>query len=337
MKLQKHQINLRSHLDVLGIAAALALSQPAAALAQAPPMDKATHDAHVAAGAMPGMPTTAPAGAATGAPAGAMSSDQVNALRAKTAKVQADLKQRQAGGAMAGMKDDTMPMGGGKMAMDMPMDKPMADPAMPPPAGGAMPGGTPPMAPGKPMMDDDKMPMGMMGDDMMGMPPAAAAPAMRSGLPGFPGASHLYHIGGTGFFLDHAEHIVLTVPQQAALNAAKEKALLDQASAQRDIDAGEQALWMLTAAGQPDLEQIEKQIRAVEKSRGEQRLAFIRAVGEAATLLTEPQRQALLGMTPRQAAPAAPMTMPPSAAPAAPAPAAPAAPAMPPAGGMGDM
>ena len=31
--------------------------------------------------------------------------------------------------------------------------------------------------------------------------------SMPSALPGFPGQSHLYHIGATGFFLDHPEHI----------------------------------------------------------------------------------------------------------------------------------
>src|SRR5581483_2029194 len=40
----------------------------------------------------------------------------------------------------------------------------------------------------------------------------------RSALPGFPGASHLYHIGATGFFLDRTDHIALSTDQQVALN-----------------------------------------------------------------------------------------------------------------------
>lgn len=85
---------------------------------------------------------------------------------------------------------------------------------------------------------------------------------------------------------------------------------------------------MLTAADQPDAAQIEAKIRALEKLRGDERLAFIRAVGEATKLLTNEQRQSLTGFTPP--APAAPMPAP-AAAPMA----APGA-AMPP-GGMPDM
>jgi hypothetical protein len=57
------------------------------------------------------------------------------------------------------------------------------------------------------------MDKGMMGgmDSMccmgaMGKAPGAGTPmAMPSALPGFPGASHLYHVGAGGFFLDYAD------------------------------------------------------------------------------------------------------------------------------------
>jgi hypothetical protein len=46
--------------------------------------------------------------------------------------------------------------------------------------------------------------------------------APQSALPGFPAASHIYHIGATGFFLDHAQHINLSAEQQVQLNKIKE-------------------------------------------------------------------------------------------------------------------
>lgn len=52
------------------------------------------------------------------------------------------------------------------------------------------------------------MGMGMMGGKGMGMMGGMSNNGMSgmqtpSALPGFPGASHIYHIGATGFFLDH--------------------------------------------------------------------------------------------------------------------------------------
>lgn len=120
----------------------------------------------------------------------------------------------------------------------------------------AMPAMTPSGAPGAmgmgdmggmPMNPQDNKPMpsagmggmmtGMMGmmNQMMGkgaMP--AASPGMPmsppatppSALPGFSGVSHSYHIGSTGFFLEHAQHIGLSTDQQAALTKLKEQALL---------------------------------------------------------------------------------------------------------------
>ena len=150
---------------------------------------------------------------------------------------------------------------------------------------------------------------GMMGmDDMMGMPPA---PAMSvSALPGFPGASHLYHIGADNFFLNHDQHITLSTEQRAALNQARERALLERTTADRQVAQAEQELWQLTAADQPDATKVDAKVREIEKLRGDQRLSFIRAVGEAAKVLTDEQRKVLLGQlapphqTPAAAAPA---------------------------------
>ena len=145
------------------------------------------------------------------------------------------------------------------------------------------------------MMDDDGMEMMGMGSIGSGGRAGMGRMKAASALPGFPGASHIYHIGATGFFLDHPEHLTLDAEQQAQLNRIKEKALLEKATAQRKIDDAEQQLWELTGADEPDIEQIQSQIENIEKLRGDQRLAFIRAVGEAAQALTEGQRKALLG------------------------------------------
>jgi Spy/CpxP family protein refolding chaperone len=199
----------------------------------------------------------------------------------------------------------------------------------PAPAMAGMSAGAAPAAGANGMMGMmDKM-MGMM-DKMMpsagGMPmpsrgsmPAPATGTSNSGsmtqssVPGVPGASRLYHIGATGFFLDHPQHITLTTEQQAALNKIKTDAVLAKSTADRAAEQAEQALWLLTAADQPDAVQIEAKVREIEKLRGDERLAFIRAVGDASKILTEEQRKILVGFGP--AAPANTKTTPPAAMP----------------------
>lgn len=119
---------------------------------------------------------------------------------------------------------------------------------------------------------------------------------MASSMPGSPGVSHVYHIGATGFFLNHPEHITLSTQQQEALNRMKQDALLNKSMTQRQIDEAEQELWALTGADEPDVSQIEAKVQTIEKLRSEQRMAFIQSVAEAAKLLTAEQRQVLLGI-----------------------------------------
>src|SRR6266496_1340572 len=114
----------------------------------------------------------------------------------------------------------------------------------------------------------------MEGMDMMGM--MSGMPGMQgmnipqSALPGFPGASHLYHIGATGFFLDYADKRDLSVEQKSGLNAIKQRALGAQAATQRKIAEAEEALWTLTAAEQPDAAAIESKVREIEKLKSDQ-------------------------------------------------------------------
>jgi len=141
--------------------------------------------------------------------------------------------------------------------------------------------------------------MGKMGGMTGGMaPPSGSKGDMKgasSTMPGQPGASHLYHVGATGFFLDYSTAIKLTTDQQAALNGIKGKSMGDLGAAQHRIDQAEQELWMLTGSDRPDSMTLEMKVRDIEKLKGDQRIAFIRSVGEAARVLTDDQRAALLG------------------------------------------
>ena len=183
-------------------------------------------------------------------------------------------------------------MNGGMGMMDMDERKGM----------GAMGGGEAEMGGMSGGMEGMDM-MEMMG--VMGMAPKSAGNMagmksigkmqMQATLPGFPGASHIYHVGATDFFLNHPEHITLTSKQKGDLGRLKEKAVLAKTSAQRQIDEAEQELWTLTSADEPDVSKIEAEIQEIEKLRGDQRMTLIRAVGDAAKLLTDEQRQSLLG------------------------------------------
>jgi Spy/CpxP family protein refolding chaperone len=230
--------------------------------------------------------------------------EQLRELQAKVAKLEAALKQAHqapvaatpgGAGGMGGMPipGKQMGMGSGMMEMDSMMGAMAGKKGM-----GGMDMGKGGLAqagpmPGMGMMDEDTDMMGMMGKGGMGA--KGMRMKMAAALPGFPGASHIYHIGATGFFLDLPEHVTLTTEQQAKLNRVKQKALLDKSKAQREIDEAEQELWELTGADEPDAAQIQAKIQEVEKLHAGQRLAFIRSVGEAAKVLTDEQRQVLLG------------------------------------------
>jgi Spy/CpxP family protein refolding chaperone len=247
--------------------------------------------------------------------------DQVTDLRAQVARLQAAVEQNGYGSktsAKPGMKMSPAP--GKSMAMTGEMGMaPKAGMAMKDDQGemGAMPAaGKAPM----PMGDDkDEMAgmamggkskmspapaaaMGMCcGGESAAMPPAAGAMAGMSGssaMPGQAGASHLYHIGSNGFFLNHSQHITLTADQKLALNRLKEKAMLDRAYEQRRIDQGEQELYTLTGADQLDNAKVQAKIVEIEKLRAEQRMNFIRAVSDASNVLTHDQHLALLGTMP---------------------------------------
>lgn len=237
--------------------------------------------------------------------------DQVTELRAQVARLQSAVQQAGSGKkaiAKPGMKMSAMPAKGMGMMGEM---------------GGMPPAGNPTMAPamsmgddkdemsGMPMGGNTKMPtapaaaMGMCcgkgasgGNGNIAMPVPAGEMAMSSpssAMPGQPGASHLYHIGSNGFFLNHSQHITLTPDQKMSLNRMKERAMLDRSSEQRRIDQGEQELYSLTGSEQPDNGKIQGKITEIEKLRAEQRMNFIRSVEGASNVLSADQRTALLG------------------------------------------
>ena len=204
--------------------------------------------------------------------------------------------------AQAGMNMKMARMG----MMDDDMDMPMKDSNAGSSMSGASGGGMRMMEMMRSKMGDDQM-MGMGAMGGMNSPAAMATP---SALPGFPGQSHLYHIGATGFFLDHPEHIALTSQQKRMLAQHKLQSLLKQGELKRQIDAAEEKLWQLTGTDQPQSGAIDKQVREIERLRADQRIAFIRAVGEAAKALSDQQRMQLTGMAPAQSSDPAPMAMP---------------------------
>ncbi len=208
-------------------------------------------------------------------------------------------------GRMAGMRDMSMggkqgmSMGrmqgmskGGKQGMSMGGNQGMSKAGMSGMGGMSM-GDSQGMAMGnmEPMSMMDRMMM--MGMSRMGA--GTHGGSMSSALPGIPGASHICHVGATGFFLDHSDHIALTVEQQQQLNAIKERTLLSQSTRERRIEQAEQELWVLTSSDHPEIGAIEAKVREEEGLRCEQRLEFIFAVCEAATVLTEEQRLQLEG------------------------------------------
>ena len=253
-------------------------------------------------------PSTMPSGHAP-SPSSAADSEKIQQELARLRDQVARLEQR-LGKSPRATTDSSAPnmsnAGMAPMAMEAEDDMDMPKGGMPP--GPAMPKSGMGMGMGMDMdmmkrMDKMRPKMsesGMMGMAAMGGANSPAAMAMPSALPGFPGQSHLYHIGATGFFLDHPEHIVLTTQQKQSLAKKKQLSLLKQGEIQRQIDAAEQELWELTGADQPQVSDIDRKAREIERLRADQRIAFIRAVGESAKLLTEEQRAQLTGTAPSQ-------------------------------------
>ena len=79
------------------------------------------------------------------------------------------------------------------------------------------------------------------------------------------------------------------------LNRLKAKAIRERASTQRRIDQEEKDLFLLTESDQPDGSKIQAKVSEIEKLRADERMNFIRALGEATNVLTHEQHQAVMG------------------------------------------
>ncbi len=231
-------------------------------------------------------------------------SDQLGNLSRQVSDLQAKVKEQ-------GMDAAAMKANGDERRLKMSMGTPGSAPETPatPTNVQTLPAA---QAPQMGMMAGMMSMMNSMMGGMAGGPPMGQATSMGPGsflseLPGFPGASHLYHIGSTNFFLDHPQHITLSLEQQSRLGEIRMNALLRRSDFNRKIQEAEEQVWLLTASDQPNFVNIEAKIRESEKLKGDFRLAFIKDVGEAAKLLSDEQRAALLGQlsSPAPSAPAA--------------------------------
>lgn len=133
----------------------------------------------------------------------------------------------------------------------------------------------------------NEMPASMDHDNMKAAPPAQP-PLEDSGPPA------LLHIGAKGFFIDRPQTFTPRADQAKTLSDIKERTTMDMMAADKNIQEAEQQLWRLTANERPNLAEIEAKTREVEKLRADQRIVFIRAIAEAANLLTAEQKESLL-------------------------------------------
>ncbi len=206
-------------------------------------------------------------------PAGAAvnGSSQARAIELSLTSAQAAHEHAAPGTAMPGMAQEEAGAGAGVMAMG----GPTSDGPLPIDVGS--PAGSAPGAMTR----------------LLGLPPAPATSASTGGLPAALGAPHIYHLAAETFFLDQAAAIALTIEQQKKLTALREKSMIAYATTQRRVDQGEQDLWVLSSAEAPDIAKIEQKIGEITHLAGEQRMAFVRTVGEAVGVLSDVQRRAV--------------------------------------------
>ncbi len=153
---------------------------------------------------------------------------------------------------------------------------------------------------------EGEKPASMEHNDMKAAATAPSSPMEDSGPPA------VMHIGAKGFFLDRPQSFTPRADQAKTFADIKERSAMDMMASEKRIQEAEQGLWKLTASDSPDLTEIEAKAREVEKLRADQRVAFIRAVAEAASLLTLEQKETLLRADPR-ATPATPQPVAPAA------------------------
>lgn len=159
------------------------------------------------------------------------------------------------------------------------------------PVGAAMKDGPPKgccgMSMGKPMggMANDKMSMSGGPASMKGSPTAGSQAAE---------APHLLHAGAKDFFLDQARRINLTPEQKLVLGKIKADAVNAKVTWQKGIDVAQQELWQLTSADPADPALIDSKVQEIGKLTADQQISFIHSVEEAATVLDDQQKKAVV-------------------------------------------
>ena len=179
---------------------------------------------------------------------------------------------------------------------------PSAAPA-PPPAGAAhvATATVPPTPPTPPTPSSAPAGTELSMEHVLGVPPTLPSPSkpIHQGA-----APHLFHLGASGFFLDHPE-IALTVEQRSKLSAIRETAGLGYATAQRKIDQAEQELWSITSAEHPSASRVEAKLTEIARLSTRQRMDYILAIGQAVAQLTDAQHGMLASPPTGAAAPSA--------------------------------
>jgi hypothetical protein len=124
---------------------------------------------------------------------------------------------------------------------------------------------------------------------VLGVPPTLTSTSM----PLHAGAApHLFHLGASSFFLDH-EELALTSEQRSTLSGIRERAVLGYATTQRKIDQAEQDLWSLTSAEHPLASRVEAKLAEIARLWTQQRMDYIRTIGDAVAQLTDAQHKVL--------------------------------------------
>ncbi|HIQ21499.1 MAG TPA: periplasmic heavy metal sensor [Planctomycetes bacterium] len=164
---------------------------------------------------------------------------------------------------------------------------------------------------GKGQMDGMEMMGRMKGMKAMG----GRKPAKP--LSAFPDAPGIEHVGASDFFLDQVSKIPLSPEQQAALERIRDEAMSEQVAFDAQIEKAEEQVGELTGSGHPGAAKMEAKVREIERLRADRRLAFIRAAGRAASILTDDQRKTLTEKSSRSAE--EPATQPPEPRPTPPA------------------
>lgn len=127
-------------------------------------------------------------------------------------------------------------------------------------------------------------------------PPMGLCPAGDGSHPeALPQGTHLLHLGVQEFYLNHRVHLALTPAQRDSLRRQRTEARRRWEDHEGRIADLEIRLWERTGAQPETLDGVAAVVLAIAGARADQRMDYVRAVSEAANLLTVSQRERLVG------------------------------------------